>query len=129
MSLAMRGDQTAIDTLSTEAPRVLEVVQGMRENISYLQQQLLDSKAIKEGSDLEAKIVASMEDGGAPQLYVTRQYEVFDNPDFPDSLKNTSEGQDVLREVKQYLINQKAIDNEEFAKVLELKRKEVTFIR
>ncbi|HAT65198.1 MAG TPA: hypothetical protein DCS66_11445, partial [Flavobacteriaceae bacterium] len=125
MSLAMRGDQTAIDTLSTEAPRVLEVVQGMRENISYLQQQLLDSKAIKEGSDLEAKIVASMEDGGAPQLYVTRQYEVFDNPDFPDSLKNTSEGQDVLREVKQYLINQKAIDNEEFAKVLELKKKKL----
>ena len=125
MSLALRGDQKAIDTLSIEAPKVLEVVQGMRENISYLQQQLLDSKAIKEGSDLEAKIVSSMEDGGAPQLYVTRQYEVFDNPDFPKSLTNTSEGQEVLSAVKKYLINQKAIDNEEFAKVLELKRKKL----
>ena len=122
MTRAMRGDQEAIDALGIEAPEVLESILEMSKNINYLQQQLLDSGAIKPDSPLETKIVSSMKDGGDPELYVTTQYEVFDNPDFPKSLRDTSDGQIVLREVKDYLISQRAIDNKPFAEALALKR-------
>ena len=122
MTRALRGDQSAINILSEEAPKVLESLQGMRDNISYLQQQLLDSGAIKEGSDLEAKIISSMEDTGKPELYITKQYEVFDNPDWPTSITKTSEGQNILKEVKAYLIGQRAINNKEFAEAVQRKR-------
>tara|TARA_R110000772_G_scaffold268408_1_gene395344 strand:+ start:737 stop:5512 length:4776 start_codon:yes stop_codon:yes gene_type:complete len=122
MTRALKGDIEAINILSDQAPKVLKSIQGMRENISYLQQQLLDSGAIKKGSDLEAKIISSMEDGVNPQLYITRQYEVFDNPNYPKTLTSTSEGQNVLKEVKQYLISQRAVDNKGFAEALKRKQ-------
>ena len=125
MTRALRGEQNAINTLSRAAPRVLKSIQEMRDNITYLQEQLIESGAIKKDSDLEAKIISSMKDGGDPEFYITRQYEVFDNPDYPKALRDTSDGQNVLKEVKQYLINQRAIDNKEFAEVLELKRKKL----
>ena len=60
------------------------IVRDMRETIKDLQQRLLDSGYIKKDSDLWKRIEISMGNRGEirPSLYVNRQYEITDNPDW-----------------------------------------------
>ena len=123
MNSALRGSSTAIGQLSREAPEVLRSIQGMRENIRDLQQRLLDSGAIDQQIDkktgeptgLYATIQKSMDEGEGGELYITRQYEVFDNPEFGRMMNETSEGQQTIARVKNHLAIEHASRNDSFA--------------
>ena len=54
----------------------------MRGNIASLQNELLETGAIREGSNLETKIKSSMGMEGNDELYLTTSYEKFDNPNW-----------------------------------------------
>jgi hypothetical protein len=114
MNSALKGNVEATQQLSSEAPEVLKNIQEMRNNIQDLQQRLLKSGAIEKGSELEATIQKSMT-GDTGELYITRQYEVFDNPEFGKMLNETSEGKRVIAQAKNHLAIQNAVRDEKFA--------------
>ena len=96
MDNAFRGDVDAIAQVQSEAgEETVKALGGMREQIQYLQDQLLKSGAIKENSDLFFTIKNSMDSTtGKPDLHVVRQFEVYDNPNYsrefdarPDALE------------------------------------------
>ena len=121
LNSALKGSQQSIDQLSREAPDVLTEIRGMRDNIKDLQQELLDSGAIVKGSDLETKIMNSMDGKEGTELYITRQFEVYDNPDFGKMLNETPEGQEVIRKAKEHLAIQNAVTDKKFAEAKRLK--------
>ena len=69
---------------------VAREVSNMRKHINYLQERLWDSGVLKKEYDAEGKLkqdslafkIKKSMDGEDPELYITRQYEVFDNPDW-----------------------------------------------
>jgi len=126
MNAALQGSKEAIDQLSKEAPDVLESLKGMRDNIFDLQKELKDSGAIVKDSDLETKIINSMDGKDGTELYITRQFEVYDNPDFGKVLNETPEGQEVIRRAKEHLAIQNAVTNKKFSEVKGLKDSGVT---
>mgnify|MGYP003134967209 CR=1 FL=1 len=74
----LRGDQTARDKY-IDKTQTLDALDNMRYDINELQEELLKSGMIKEGSELETKIKASM-DGKSGELWLTRQFKIFDDP-------------------------------------------------
>ena len=84
MDKAFRGDVESIAQVQSEAgEKTVKILGGMREQIQYLQDQLLKSGAIKENSDLFFTIKNSMDSTtGKPDLHVVRQFEVYDNPNY-----------------------------------------------
>ena len=119
MNSALRGNVEATQQLSKEAPEVLENIQEMRDNIRDLQKRLLASGAIKKDSDLEATIKKSM--SGENELYITRQYEVFDNPEFGNMLNETPEGQIIIENAREHLAIQNAVRDKKFGVVKTLR--------
>ncbi len=126
MNAALKGSEEAIDQLSQEAPKVLDEIRGMRANIQNLQKDLLDSGAIEKGSDLETKIMNSIDGKDGTELYLTRQFEVFDNPDFGKMLNETPQGQEVIRKAKEHLAIQNAVTDKKFAQAKKLKDRGAT---
>ena len=69
---------------------VAREVSKMRKHVDYLQQRMWDSGVLKKEYDAEGKLkqdslafkIKKSMDGEEPELYMTRQYEVFDNPDW-----------------------------------------------
>ena len=119
MNEALKGNTSAIQRLSNEAPEVLENIQEMRNNIKDLQERLLKSGAIEEKSELAVTIQKSM--SGEGELYITRQYEVFDNPEFGKMLNETPEGRKIIATAKEHLAIQRAVKDKSFAAVKKLK--------
>ena len=118
---AFTGNTAAIQRLTSEAPNVLRELQGMRDNIKSLQKDLIKSGAIAEDSKLEAKILESMDGTNNSELHVVRQYEVFDNPEFGKILNETPEGQEVIKNAKEYLSLENMLKDKKFAEVKKLK--------
>ena len=80
----------------------------MRENIKDLQQRLIDTEAIKEGSNLEAKILQSMGKGKKNkdgELYLTTSYEKYENPNWATDITTREglKGGTVLEEAQEWL--------------------------
>ena len=115
---AYAGDEEALDALTKAGKvNVLKELRGMRADTSELQDQLLKSGVIKKGSDLDIKIRANLK--GEGELYVTRSYEVFDNPNWRNTVSDT-----VKEEASDFFIGQAEISNPAFAKVLSKSRSE-----
>jgi hypothetical protein len=105
-----RGNADALSSLASRAPNVLEEVTLMRNNIKDLQKQLLETGAIKEGSELETRIIKSKD--GDSELYVTTSYEKFDNPNFSEQFIKTDEGKKAVKDAKKLFSDQyRLIDN------------------
>jgi len=121
MNKAFRGDGPAIKRLMAAGRSnvVRELVgddlpgdqKSMREGIKDLQQRLIDTGKIKEGSELDIKINASMADGSS-ELYVTRSFEAYDNPNW-----NKTVSAKVRREASDWLTDKALGSNKEFNKV------------
>ena len=123
MNAALKGVEGARQQLSREAPEVLENIDNMRGNLKDLQQRLLNSGAIDPDSDLSATIQKSMTGEDGAELYINRQYEVFDNPEWGKMLNETSEGREVIRRAKSHLSIQHAAKSEDFKIAKALKDK------
>lgn len=105
-----RGNTNALSSLASRAPNVLQEVTLMRDKIKELQNQLLETGAIKKGSELETRIIKSKD--GDTELYVTTSYEKFDNPNFSKQFIETAEGQIAVRDAKKLFSDQyRLIDN------------------
>ena len=111
---AFRGDATQLAKLESEAPETATVIKEMREQIKFLQRQLVEEdpttgkklgiiKEGKAGEELEAKIVASMTDTGKPTLYVTRKYQMHDNPKWTKFLNKTDEGAKIRERARNFI--------------------------
>ena len=114
---ALRGREEAIQELATTAPNVLKEVQKMRGNIASLQNDLLETGAIREGSNLETKIKSSMGMDGKDELYLTTSYEKFDNPNWGKEVTTRmgkSGNKTIVEEAKQYLQSQAKSNNKAF---------------
>lgn len=82
----------------------------MQNNIKDLQKQLLETGAIKEGSELETRIIKSKD--GDSELYVTTSYEKFDNPNFSEQFIRTDEGKKAVKDAKElFSVQYRDIDN------------------
>ena len=116
---ALRGVKEATDELAQTAPKVLDEVRNMRSNIVDNQQRLLDTGAIKEGSNLEAKIISSMGGNKNDELYLTTSYEKFDNPNWSKEVA-TREGKNggtILEEAREFITGQARKRDVEFGAV------------
>ena len=105
---ALKGDSAARQELVDTAPTVLDEIDLMRENIKDLQQRLIDTEAIKEGSNLEAKILQSMGKGKKNkdgELYLTTSYEKYENPNWATDITTREglKGGTVLEEAQEWL--------------------------
>ena len=114
---ALRGGEEAVQELATTAPNVLKEVQKMRGNIASLQNDLLETGAIREGSNLETKIKSSMGMDGKDELYLTTSYEKFDNPNWGKEVTTRigKRGKTVIEEAEDYLVSQAAANNKDFS--------------
>ena len=126
---AFRGDATALAQIEREAPETATVIKEMREQIKFLQRQLVEEdpttgkklgiiKEGKAGEELEAKIVASMTDTGDPTLYVTRKYQMHDNPKWTKFLNKTDEGTKIVDNARNFIKLQAASRNQALGDVL-----------
>jgi hypothetical protein len=103
----LEGDQVALKVLQDRGLHgVIKEIDGMREHIKHFQEKLLDPekgiiKENEEGQLLRAKIQSSIDDDG--ELYLTRQYEVFDNPNWKSDLARSPEGTEIIKNAKQFL--------------------------
>ena len=101
----LEGDQGVLQSLQARGfNNVIKEIDGMRENIKVLQEKLLEKGVIKdneEGQLLRAKIETSMDKKG--ELYLTRQYEIFDNPNWKSELAKSPEGTEIIKNAKQFL--------------------------
>ena len=105
-----RGNTNALSSLASRAPNVLQEVTLMRDKIKELQNQLLETGAIKKGSELETRIIKSKD--GDTELYVTTSYEKFDNPNFSEQFIKTEESDQVLEKARKLFSDQyRLIDN------------------
>ena len=114
---ALRGRKAAVQELAKDAPDVLEQVQKMRDNVTSLQQDLLATGAIRDGSNLETKIRSSMGTGGKDELYLTTSYEKFDNPNWGKEVTTRmgkGGNKTIVEEAKQYLQSQAKSNNKAF---------------
>jgi hypothetical protein len=115
---AYAGDMEALTGLEKEGKlKVLKELKAMRTDTAELQDQLLKSGVIKKGSDLDIKIRANLM--GEGELYVTRSYEVFDNPNWRNTVSDK-----VKEEASDFFIGQAEIANPAFARVLSKSRAE-----
>ena len=126
---AFRGDAKALAQIEREAPETATVIKEMREQIKFLQRQLVEEdpttgkklgiiKEGKAGEELEAKIVASMTDTGDPTLYVTRKYQMHDNPKWTKFLNKTDEGTKIVDNARNFIKLQAASRNQALGDVL-----------
>jgi hypothetical protein len=113
---ALRGREAAVQELAKDAPDVLEQVQKMRNNVTSLQEDLLATGAIRDGSNLETKIKSSMGTGGKDELYLTTSYEKFDNPNWGKEVttRTGKRGKPIVVEAKEYLQSQAKSNNKAF---------------
>jgi hypothetical protein len=100
----LRGNLAARKTLlDGNKTEVVNRLDEMRNSLTEVQNKLLKSGVIKKRSDLEAKILKSMPDKDGKvdgEFYLTRQYEVFDNPNWSSIVR----GQDkVMNRATEYL--------------------------
>jgi len=123
MDKAFRGDGNAAEALRAAGktsvlkeishvpdPKDATDMGGMRQGIQDLQDRLIATGKIKKGSELRAKIVASKD--GSPELYVTRSFEVFDNPNW-----NKTVSTKVKDDAEQWLVGNAKNNSKEFGKV------------
>tara|TARA_A100000172_G_scaffold18320_2_gene10049 strand:+ start:416 stop:5824 length:5409 start_codon:yes stop_codon:yes gene_type:complete len=108
---AMNGDADAIETLSSRGfTDVVKQTQQMRKNIDDLQEDLLNSGVIDKtstaGKELVTKINKSR-DGTDSTLYVTRQYESFDNPNWKTDLPKKDGGQKIINDATELIHSQR----------------------
>ena len=107
-----RGVPSAVKSLeAAKATRTLQELSNMRGDVLDLQKSLWDSGILKKDIDpntgelkypLTAKIKKSI-DGEDPELYVTRQYELFDNPEWGKLIRQNPE---VMQKVQSLLMGQ-----------------------
>ena len=125
---AWAGDADALEeVISQTGERTRKEIEGMRDDVMYYQDMLLKAEgdghgigAIKPESDLAAKIISSQTKDGTPSLYFTRQYEIFDNPEWGNAdWQQSTEGMETMANAKNWLADTFAIDNEKFGKVLD----------
>ena len=113
-----RGKTEAIKELTTEGrTNTLDAIRQMRENIQFLQNDLLESGAIKSDDALYGKIQKSM-DGDEVDFFVNRQYEVFDNPNWKNTLK-TEEGMGIVERARDTIAKSQAKHDESFKDILD----------
>jgi hypothetical protein len=114
---ALRGSEEAVEELAKTAPDVLKEVQTMRGNVASLQNELLETGAIREGSNLETKIKSSMGMEGKDELYLTTSYEKFDNPNWGKEVttRTGKRGKTIIEEAEDYLVSQAAANNKDFS--------------
>ena len=70
-------------------------LKAMRGHINYLQERLWDSGVLKKEYDKDGKLkdgslafkIRNSIDGKDPELWITRQYEVFDNPNWATKIE------------------------------------------
>jgi len=124
---AWAGDADAMaEVVSKTGKKTQKEVEGMRDDVVYYQDMLLKAEgdaqgigAIKEGSDLAAKITSSQVKDGTPSLYLTRQYEIFDNPNWGNAdWQESIEGMNTMNRAKDWLADTFATDNKKFGEVL-----------
>jgi|TARA_R110000824_G_scaffold116584_1_gene268114 hypothetical protein len=113
-----RGKTEAIEELTTEGrTNTLDAIRQMRENIQFLQNDLLESGAIKSDDALYGKIQKSM-DGDEVDFFVNRQYEVFDNPNWKKTLK-TEEGMGIVESARDSIAKSQAKHDKSFKDILD----------
>ena len=123
---ALKGNKKAVDELAQIAPQTSKELQVMRGNIASLQDQLLNTGAIRQGSDLEVKILESMgRKGDDAELYLTTSYEKFDNPSWGKEVatREGRRGGTVIEEAKDYLVTKAAATNPKFGAALAKQRR------
>ena len=123
---ALKGNKEAVEEIARIAPKTSKELQVMRGNVASLQDQLLNTGAIKKDSDLEVKILESMgRKGDDAELYLTTSYEKFDNPNWGKevSTRQGRGGGTVLEEAKEYLVSTAAANNPKFSAALAKQRK------
>ena len=108
---AMNGDEDAVKTLSSRGfTDVVKQTQQMRKNIDDFQEDLLNSGVIDKtstaGKELVTKISKSR-DGTDSTLYVTRQYESFDNPNWKTDLPKKEGGQKIISDATELIHGQR----------------------
>jgi len=109
----LRGDQKARDKY-IDKTQTLDALDNMRYDIKELQVELLKSGMIKEGSELEAKIKASM-DGKSGELWLTRQFKIFDDPKTWG--KTLEDNPEIRDKAAQSLLNDFRSQNDTFDKI------------
>jgi len=130
MDDVLRGNLGARQTLlDGNKTGVVNGLDEMRNALTEVQNKLLKSGVIKKRSELEGKIKASLPDKNGKrkgEFYLTRQYEVFDNPNWSSIVK----GQDqVWSNAGKYLRMQARRDDNAFKAVdKKLDRPENSFI-
>jgi hypothetical protein len=102
---------------------VTNELRAMRGHLNYLQERLWDSGVLKKEYDKDGKLkdgslafkIRNSIDGKDPELWITRQYEVFDNPDWATKI---GANLDVMSNARTFLRGRlrnndefKAIDN------------------
>ena len=123
---ALKGNKEAVEEIARIAPKTSKELQVMRGNVASLQDQLLNTGAIKKDSDLEVKILESMgRKGDDAELYLTTSYEKFDNPNWGKevSTRQGRGGGTVLEEAKEYLVSTAAANNPKFSAALAKQRR------
>ena len=106
---ALKGNQEASAEVARIAPKVSEELGLMRGNIKQLQENLLETGAIREGSDLESKILTSMgKKGDEAELYLTTSYEKFDNPNWSKEVttREGKGGKTILDTAKEFVVEE-----------------------
>ena len=92
MDRVLRGDLAARKTFKDAGKnKVLNSLDEMRNALHGLQTKLLKSGAIKSRSELEATIKNSMKGEGEFELYLNKQYEVFDNPRWGKEIRKNAQ--------------------------------------
>ena len=92
MDRVLRGDKQARKIFDdTGKTNVLNKLDEMRNAIHGLQTKLLKSGAIKSRSELEATIKNSMTGKDGFELYLNKQYEVFDNPKWGKEIRKNAQ--------------------------------------
>ncbi len=92
MDRVLRGNKEARKIFEDAGKtNVLTKLDEMRNAINGLQNKLLKSGAIKSRSELEATIKNSMKGEGDLELYLNKQYEVFDNPRWGKEIRKNAQ--------------------------------------
>ena len=112
MDSALKGDSVALNSLTSRGyTNVVKQIGQMRTNIKNYQKDLLDSgvidKATEAGQDLEVTIKKSMDGSADGELYITRQFAKFDDPDWKKNLQKREGGSKIIDDAVDLVIRNK----------------------
>jgi len=80
---------------------VREALGSMKSHISRMQTRLIKAGILKKGSNLETKIKKSQDQGF--ELWLNRQYEIYDNPHWRNEILKNPEKAEILRNAQSFL--------------------------